>query len=78
MENSLTSARYILVGGAAVTALIALTLGQWIVFAVLGTGVAVHTVHLVLHARTEREAAADPGQSADAGSPRPPHPDRIA
>lgn len=55
VENSLATARAILVGSAVLTLLIAAAIQQWVVAGILAVGVAAHTVHIV---RLRRQQAA--------------------
>lgn len=59
MDDSLATARAILVGSAVLALVVALAVGQWLVAAILAAGVTVHTVHILLHRRSQQDAARD-------------------
>lgn len=64
LDDSLATARAILVGGAVLTMLVAAALGQWIVAGILAVGVAAHTVHILQHRRGEQARLGDTGPEA--------------
>lgn len=49
MQDSLATARAVLVGSAVLALVVAVGVRQWVVAGVLALGVAVHTVHILRH-----------------------------
>lgn len=59
MENSLATARAILVGSAVLALVIAGIVGEWVVAGILAVGVTAHTVH-ILRVRSRSKSVEPP------------------